>query len=94
MVLVALGAIAANSDDATLIGPELNELTKGGEKCTTFAQCKALLEDDVDIDYDGVSGPLEFGPAGEPTQASILILEFDEAGVLQVVDSIQGSIDG
>ncbi len=94
MVLVALGAIAANSDDATLIGPELNELTKGGEKCTTFADCKALLEDDVDIDYDGVSGPLEFGPAGEPTQASILILEFDGSGTLQVVDSIQGQIDG
>ncbi len=95
MVLVALGAIAANSDDATLIAPKLNDLTKGGEKCTTFAACKDLLEadNDADIDYDGVSGPLEFGPAGEPTQASILILEFDGSGSLKVVDSIQGQID-
>lgn len=95
MVLVALGAIAANSDDATLIAPKLNDLTKGGEKCTTFAACKDLLEadNDADIDYDGVSGPLEFGPAGEPTQASILILEFDGSGALKVVDSIQGQID-
>ncbi len=92
MVLVALGAVAAGTDDATAIAPLLNDLTKDGEKCNNFADCKALIEAGTDIDYDGVSGPLEFGDAGEPTQASILILEFDETGTLQVDGSIQGQI--
>ncbi len=43
-----------------------------------------------DIDYDGVSGPLEFRDEGEPTQASILILEFDETGTIVVDGSVAG----
>ena len=52
----------------------------------------ALLEGGADIDYDGVSGPLEFIDQGEPSQASILILEFDETGTLQVDGSVQGAL--
>jgi len=93
VVLVALGAIAANSDDPTLIAEELVGLTKDGEKCTDFASCKALLEDGTDIDFDGRSGPLEFIDAGEPSEASILTLEFDANGELQVIGSVFGSLN-
>jgi len=95
IVLMALAAIVAGSDDGVAVGAEIVELTRGGEKCTTFADCLALLEADpaADIDYDGVSGPLEFRDEGEPTQASILIKEYDADGVLVTVDSIQGSVD-
>ncbi|MEP4591473.1 MAG: ABC transporter substrate-binding protein [Ilumatobacter sp.] len=95
IVVMSLAAIAAGSDDGVTMGAEINDVTRGGEKCTTFADCAALLEADpaTDIDYDGVSGPLEFRDEGEPTQASILTLEFDAEGVLQTVGSVQGSVE-
>ena len=43
-------------------------------------------------DFDGVSGPLEFIDAGEPSEASILIKEFNASGELEVVDIIFGKI--
>jgi branched-chain amino acid transport system substrate-binding protein len=92
VVVIALAAIAAGSDDGTAAGAQINDITRGGEKCTTFADCKTLLEGGADIDYDGVSGPLEFIDAGEPSVASILILEFDETGTIVVSGSVQGSI--
>ena len=36
---------------------EIVNVTKGGEKCSTYADCLALVEAGTDIDYDGVSGP-------------------------------------
>ena len=92
-VVMSLAAIVAGSDDGVAVGAAINDVTRGGEKCTTFADCAALLETDpsTDIDYDGVSGPLEFCDPGEPSQASILILEFDAEGALQTVGSVDGS---
>ena len=94
VVVVALAAIAAGSDDGVAVGAEINEVTRGGTKCTSFAECSELLAGGEDIDYDGFSGPLEFIDAGEPSQASILILEFDDTGSLFVDGSVQGAIDG
>jgi branched-chain amino acid transport system substrate-binding protein len=80
IVVMALAAIVAGSDDGVAVGAEINEITRGGEKCTTFEECLPLAEAGEDLDYDGVSGPLEFIDAGEPSEASILILEFDAEG--------------
>ena len=92
VVITALAAIAAGSDDGVAVGAQINDVTRGGTKCTTFKECAGLLGDGTDIDYDGVSGPLEFIDAGEPSQASIQILEFDETGTIVVTGSIQGQI--
>ena len=92
VVITALAAEIAGSDDGVAIGAEINGVTRDGEKCTTYADCLALVQAGTDIDYDGVSGPLEFIDAGEPSQASILILQFDAEGALEVVDSIEGRI--
>ena len=91
-VIVALGAEIAGTDSPTKIAEQIVGLTQDGEKCTNFADCKKLIADGVDIDYDGISGPLEFVDAGEPSEASILILEFDADGALQVVGSVNGKI--
>ena len=93
VVVTALAAAVAGSDDGVAVGAEINDVTRGGEKCTTYADCLALAEAGTDFDYDGVSGPLEFRDEGEPTQASILILEFDETGTIVVDGSVQGSVD-
>ena len=91
-IVIALAAIAAGDDDGVAVGAQINDVTRGGEKCTTFADCAAILADGGDIDYDGVSGPLEFIDAGEPSEASILIKEFNASGELEVVDIIFGKI--
>ena len=93
VVITALAATIAGSDDGVAIGAEINDVTRDGEKCNTCADCLALLEGGADIDYDGVSGPLEFRDEGEPTQASILILEFDETGTIAVQGAVEGSVD-
>ncbi len=92
VVVIALAALVAGSDDGEAIAAEINNVTKDGTPCTTFAECAELIAAGEDIDYNGVSGPLEFIDAGEPSQASILILEFDETGAIVVAGSVEGSI--
>ncbi len=92
ITVMALAASIAGSDDGVAVAAEINGVTRDGEKCTSYADCLALVEAGTDIDYDGVSGPLEFIDAGEPSTASILILQFDAEGAIEVVGSVQGSV--
>ena len=75
--VVALAALVAESDAGADIAENLVDVTTGGEKCTTFAQCKELAEAGTDFDYDGVSGPIEFDENGDPTEASVGVYEYD-----------------
>jgi branched-chain amino acid transport system substrate-binding protein len=77
VVIVALAAEAAGSDDPVLIAQEINGITKDGEKCTSFADCKAIIDAGGDPDYDGQGGPYEFVDAGEPAAASFRIATYD-----------------
>lgn len=77
VTVTALAAVAAGSDDAAQIAAHINGVTRDGEKCTDFASCKALLDEGKDIDYDGISGPLTFSEAGEPSEASLGIYSYD-----------------
>jgi branched-chain amino acid transport system substrate-binding protein len=75
-ILVALAAVAANTDNREAIKDEMVDVSRGGTKCTTFAQCRDLLEAGTDIDYDGVSGPVEWSPEGDPTAATVGIFQY------------------
>lgn len=66
VIVLALAALVAGSDDPDLIRAEINGVTKGGTRCFTYASCRALVLDGTDIDYDGAAGPLDFVDAGEP----------------------------
>jgi ABC-type branched-subunit amino acid transport system substrate-binding protein len=86
VIIVALAAQIAGTDDPAAVAAQINGVTRDGEKCTTYADCVALIDAGTDIDYDGPSGPQTFGPEGEPTEASFKILTYDadnkvEAGV-------------
>ena len=69
-VMITALAVEVAGDDGIAHASEINGVTRDGEKCTTFADCKALIEAGTDIDYDGVSGPLTFAGNGEPIVAS------------------------
>ncbi|MCW2839623.1 MAG: amino acid transporter substrate-binding protein [Aeromicrobium sp.] len=94
VVTSALAAIVANDDSGEAIAKELPAVTEGGEKCDSFEACAALLKDDpkADIDYDGVSGPIELGETGSPTAASIGIYEYDNKNKISPVKYIAGNI--
>lgn len=88
----ALAAIKAENDSGEAIAAELPGITKGGEKCTEFKACADLLADGTDIDYDGVSGPIELGETGSPTAASIGVYEYDSKNKISPVEYIEGTI--
>ncbi|MGH8773647.1 MAG: ABC transporter substrate-binding protein [Jiangellaceae bacterium] len=85
-VLLALAATAASDDGAPALAATLVDVSTDGAKCTTFAECRDLLEDGADIDYDGISGPIEFNEAGDPTEAAIGIYQFGADNTFTNVD--------
>ena len=91
-MVVALAAIAAGDDSGESIASKMIEVSKGGEKCTAFKECADLLADKKDIDYDGVSGPIEFNDAGDPSEASIGIYQFGADNNYTFVEAKAGKI--
>lgn len=75
-IVVALAALAADSDDGRAIAQEMQGVTVEGEKCEDFQACADLLEQGEDIDYDGVSGPIDFNSTGSPSAATIGIFQY------------------
>jgi branched-chain amino acid transport system substrate-binding protein len=87
VTILALAAEQAKSTNAEDFKAEVNGITKDGEKCTTFADCKELIDAGTDIDYDGVSGPLDFTDAGEPGSATIEVYGFQDGGKLETLST-------
>ena len=82
VVLAALAAQSAGTNQAATFAPYVNGLTFGGDACTDFAACAEILAGGGNVDYDGASGPLSFADAGEPAEASFGILQFGEDNAL------------
>ncbi len=74
-IVIALAARIAG-DDGSAHAAEIVGVTTGGERCTTYAACLAIVDDGGDIDYDGASGPLELSGDGEPTIGTYGVLQF------------------
>jgi branched-chain amino acid transport system substrate-binding protein len=93
VITVALAAIAANADDRDAIRDAMFEVASGGTACTTFAECKQMLEAGQDIDYNGVTGPISWTPpSGDPTEATIGIFEFDADNAPARIDERVGQM--
>ena len=87
-ILIALAAEAAGSNNSADIAAQMVAVSRDGEKCSTFADCKALLADGADIDYDGASGAIDFLDVGEPGTGIYEVYEYDADGVQQVVEEL------
>ncbi|PSL04083.1 amino acid/amide ABC transporter substrate-binding protein (HAAT family) [Haloactinopolyspora alba] len=86
MIIMALGAIAADSTDPVDFNETVNAVTKDGTECSTFANCSELLASGEDIDYQGVSGPLNI-QGTDPAVGRYAIAQFQDDGSLEVVGS-------
>jgi len=91
-ILAALAATAAGDDSGQAIASKLQDVSAGGTKCSGFQECADLLADGEDIDYDGVSGPVEFNDTGSPSAATIGIYEFNRQNNFSPVQYIEGQI--
>ncbi len=92
VVLAALAAEAAKSDAGKDIAAELVGVSSGGQKCMDFASCQQMLADGGDIDYDGVSGPVEWSEVGDPTQATIGIYQYQSNGTPKALEYLPGKV--
>ena len=88
LVIYALAAQTAGTDDPTVWVNEVNGVTKDGEKCDNYAACLALIDAGTDIDYDGASGSLNFTDAGEPGAGFYDIWHFDDQGAVVVDETV------
>ena len=76
IIITALAAEVAGTDDPVAVAAEINGVTRDGTTCTSFEECRDLIADGEDIDYDGAGGPYTFSDAGEPTEASFAIQQY------------------
>ena len=92
VILFALAAEKAQSDAPFDIAKEMINVSNGetddAEKCGTYADCLALLEEDKDIDYDGASGALDFSEYGEPSAGSYDVYTFGDDGTYAVDEQV------
>ena len=69
VVAVALAALSAGSNNPSEYVSEMAEVTGDGNRCVSYAECAAALTDETaannDINYEGVSGPIEFDENGD-----------------------------
>ena len=92
LIILALAALAAGSTAAADYVGEINDVTRGGTKCSRFAECAELIAGGVDIDYDGAAGPLDFTDIGEPSIGSYDTFYFDDEGQIVIVTQITSAI--
>ena len=77
MMLIALAAEAAGCGDGVAIAEYLPIVAgNGGEACDNWVDCKALLDAGSDIDFQGVTGPVDFNEYGDLAQGTIEINEY------------------
>lgn len=94
VMLVALAAEQAKSTKGVDIASEINGITQDGEKCTTFAQCKEIISSGGNVDYDGITGTLDFAAAGEPGAGSYGILHFDAQNQIDESQTVYRKVGG
>lgn len=70
VVISALAAEQAKSTAGRDIAANINSVTEGGTKCTSYEECLPLVQAGTDIDYDGITGELSFNASGEPSIGS------------------------
>ncbi|WP_304454306.1 ABC transporter substrate-binding protein [Nocardiopsis sp. YSL2] len=78
---IALAAEAADSVDPAEYVAELPNISRPeGTECSSFAECRDLLADGEEINYQGVSGNIDFDDNGDPTAATFEIFAFGDDG--------------
>jgi branched-chain amino acid transport system substrate-binding protein len=92
-VLLALAALQGKATDGATLKDNLQSVSEGGEKCTTFTDCAKLIADGTDIDYDGLSGPITFDENGDPTEAYVSVYNYGTGNTTTFSEQVYGKLD-
>jgi branched-chain amino acid transport system substrate-binding protein len=76
VVLAALAAQAARTDDPARFARDVVPTTRGGRTCTTFKQCSVLAGQGADLDYAGPSGSLDLTDTGSPDSGTVTVIRY------------------
>jgi ABC-type branched-subunit amino acid transport system substrate-binding protein len=93
VMLIALAAEAAGDDDALALSKEIINVSREGTACTTYAECLELVQNGEDVDYNGISGPVDLNDTGSVSKATIGIQLYDAKNTYKQVDSVSGVIE-
>jgi branched-chain amino acid transport system substrate-binding protein len=91
-VLAGLAAQAVKDNSGAAIASELIKVSKDGEQCTTFEACLTLIKAGTDIDYDGVSGPIEFTDKGDVGVGSMGIYRYGADNRISYLKSVEAKL--
>lgn len=91
VILLALAAQQAGDDSGEAIAANMQSVSSGGTKVSSYADGLAALEAGEDIDYEGYSGPIEFDEYGDPTGASIGIYQYGKEGTSDLINVVAGN---
>ncbi len=84
VVAIALAALSARSKDLSEFVSEMVKVTGGRNRCVSYAECAAALTDETtandDINYEGVSGPIEFDENGDIGAGCYSVYTYDAEG--------------
>jgi ABC-type branched-subunit amino acid transport system substrate-binding protein len=90
-VIAALAAAVAHDTSGSAIAAHLRNVTRGGIKCTNYAECLAVLKTDRDIDYDGLTGSIALDANGDPSPTHFGVYRYDGQNRFALVGSMIGS---
>ncbi|MGW5875921.1 ABC transporter substrate-binding protein [Nocardiopsis terrae] len=86
---VALAAESAGSTAPADYVEHLPEISRpNGTECSTFEECRDLLDQNQSIDYQGTSGDIDFDDNGDPTSATFEIFHFGPDGY-EILDYVE-----
>ena len=84
-VILSLAALSAGSNDPSDYVSKIQEVSREGAKCYSYATCAAALTDETtindDIDYEGISGPIDLDDNGDITDGIYVVETYDAEGV-------------
>ena len=94
VILNAIAAQAAGKASGPAIITQLTNISKSGAGKTTvtdFAAALKAIKAGKKVNYDGLSGPIEFDENGDPTGAYIGIYKYDATGNFSLVRTVAGN---
>jgi len=78
--LIALAVDLIGTDDPSVFSAQIPALTTRGRVCRSFDECKSLLDESLNINYNGPDGITELLVVGHPARARFDVFAFDETG--------------
>ena len=85
VVILSLAALSAKSNEPSDYVFKIQEVTRKGTECHSYAACAAALTDETtinnDIDYEGFSGPVDLDKNGDIEDGLYVVDTYDAEGV-------------